>query len=82
MLAHGEATRDLGPREFVGKIALLIIGGNDTTRNSISGGLIALVETPKSCELVRTRRELTQLVSEIIRCHTPVAHMAAPRGRR
>ena len=44
MLAHNEATRDLHtrPQEFLGNLVLLIVGGNDTTRNSISGGLWAL----------------------------------------
>ena len=44
MLAHGEATRDLPsrPHEFMGNLMLLVVGGNDTTRNSISGGVLAL----------------------------------------
>ena len=76
MLAHAEATRHLQPREFIGTIALLIVGGNDTTRNSMSGGLMALVENPDQFELVRARRALIpNLVSEIIRYHTPVLHM-------
>jgi cytochrome P450 len=76
MLAHSEATRNLQPREFIGTIGLLIVGGNDTTRNSMSGGLIALVENPEQFELARARRELIpSLVSEIIRYHTPVLHM-------
>jgi cytochrome P450 len=76
MLAHSEATRNLQSREFIGTIALLIVGGNDTTRNSMSGGLMALVENPEAFELVRARRELIpSLVSETIRYHTPVLHM-------
>jgi cytochrome P450 len=76
MLAHSEATRNLQPREFIGTIGLLIVGGNDTTRNSMSGGLLALAENPEQFELVRSRRELIpNLVSEIIRYHTPVLHM-------
>jgi cytochrome P450 len=44
MLAHGEATKNLvnDPAEFLGNLVLLIVGGNDTTRNSMSGGLAAL----------------------------------------
>ena len=76
MLSHSDATRNLQAREFVGTIALLIVGGNDTTRNSMTGGLMALVENPEQFELVRARRELVpNLVSEIIRHHTPVLHM-------
>jgi cytochrome P450 len=76
MLSHSEATRNLQAREFIGTIALLIVGGNDTTRNSMTGGLMALVENPEQFELVRAKRELVpNLVSEIIRYHTPVLHM-------
>ncbi|QDW37390.1 cytochrome P450 [Bradyrhizobium sp. KBS0727] len=76
MLSHSEATRNLQAREFIGTIALLIVGGNDTTRNSMTGGLMALVENPEQFELVRAKRELVpNLVSEIIRFHTPVLHM-------
>lgn len=76
MLSHSEATRNLQAREFIGTIALLIVGGNDTTRNSMSGGLMALVENPDQFELLRAKPELIpNLVSETIRYHTPVLHM-------
>ena len=76
MLSHSQATRNLQAREFIGTIALLIVGGNDTTRNSMTGGLMALVENPGQFELLRAKPELIpSLVSETIRYHTPVLHM-------
>ncbi len=77
MLAHGDGTRDMGPREFVGNLVLLITGGNDTTRNSISGGLLALNQYPNEYAKLRAHPELvTNMVSEIIRWQTPLSHMA------
>jgi cytochrome P450 len=78
MLAHGEATRDLPsrPHEFMGNLLLLIVGGNDTTRNSISGGLLALNQYPDAYRRLRENPSLvTSMVPEIIRWQTPVIHM-------
>jgi cytochrome P450 len=78
MLAHGEATRDLPsrPHEFMGNLMLLIVGGNDTTRNSISGGLLALNQYPEEYRKLRANPALvTSMVPEIIRWQTPVIHM-------
>jgi cytochrome P450 len=76
MLAHGESTRDMPLMEFLGNIILLITGGNDTTRNSISGGLIALTQNPEQAAKVRANPALIEsMVPEIIRWQTPVAHM-------
>jgi cytochrome P450 len=78
MLAHGEATRDLPsrPHEFMGNLLLLIVGGNDTTRNSISGGLLALNKHPGQYRRLRENPGLvTGMVPEIIRWQTPVIHM-------
>jgi cytochrome P450 len=76
MLAHSEATKNLDTREFIGTIGLLIVGGNDTTRNTMTGGLMALVENPDEFDKVRARRELIpSLVSEMIRHQTAVLHM-------
>ena len=76
MLAHGEATRDMSPEALLGNLILLIVGGNDTTRNSLSGGLLALDTFPDEFEKLRADPGLVAtLVPEIIRWQSPVAHM-------
>jgi cytochrome P450 len=76
MLAHSNATRNLPFREFMGNLSLLIVGGNDTTRNSMTGGLMALNEHPKEYQKLRDDPSLIPgMVSEIIRWVAPVIHM-------
>jgi cytochrome P450 len=76
MLAHGEATKDMPLFEFLGNILLLIVGGNDTTRNTISGGLLALNENPDQYDKLRADPSLVDsMVPEMIRYQSPVAHM-------
>ena len=76
MLAHGKDTRHMQPMEFLGNLLLLIVGGNDTTRNSISGGVLALNQNPEQYDKLRADHSLiTNMVSEIIRWQTPLAYM-------
>src|SRR6202040_592417 len=76
MLAHGEATRNMDRMEFLGNLILLIVGGNDTTRNSISGGVLALNENPAEYKKLRGNPLLIpSMVPEIIRWQTPLAYM-------
>ena len=76
MLAHGESTKDMEPMEFLGNLVLLIVGGNDTTRNSISGGVLALNQNPKEYQKLRDNPTLIpSMISEIIRWQTPLAYM-------
>ena len=75
-LANSAATKDLSPLEYLGTLILLIVGGNDTTRNSISGGVLALNENPAEYEKLRNDPSLIpNMVNEIIRWQTPLAYM-------
>ena len=76
MLAHGESTRDMTPMEYLGNVVLLIVGGNDTTRNTITGSLLALNQNPEQYRKLREHPELIpSMVSETARWQTPLAHM-------
>jgi cytochrome P450 len=76
MLAHGEATRNLQPLEYLGNLVLLIVGGNDTTRNSMSGSVLALNQFPAEYEkLTANPKLIPSMISETIRWQTPLAHM-------
>ena len=76
MLAHGEATKGMDPLEYYGNVGLLIIGGNDTTRNTISGSVYALNKNPAQYDKLRADPGLiSSMVSETIRWQTPLAHM-------
>jgi cytochrome P450 len=76
MMAHAEATRHQNPMEYLGNLLLLIVGGNDTTRNSITGGLYALNKFPDQyTKLLANPGLIPNMVPEIIRWQTPLAHM-------
>ena len=78
MLAHGQNTKDMikNPMLFLGNVLLLIVGGNDTTRNSISGGVIGLNQFPDEYDKLHANPALIpNMVSEMVRWQTPVIHM-------
>jgi cytochrome P450 len=76
MLAHGESTRNMDRMEYLGNLILLIVGGNDTTRNTISGSIFALNQYPDQEKILRANPELIpSMVSETIRWQTPLAYM-------
>jgi cytochrome P450 len=76
LLAHGEATRNMSPEEYLGNLILLIVGGNDTTRNTITGSLLALNQNPDQYQKLRDNEDLIpSMVSETIRWQTPLPHM-------
>ncbi|PKP76579.1 MAG: cytochrome P450, partial [Alphaproteobacteria bacterium HGW-Alphaproteobacteria-3] len=73
---HGESTRNMDKMEYLGNLILLIVGGNDTTRNSISGGLLALNQFPAQyAKLQADPSVIPNMVAEIIRWQTPLAYM-------
>jgi cytochrome P450 len=76
MMAHNEATRDMDPKNFLGNLILLIVGGNDTTRNTMSGSVYALHKHPDQYKKLRENPALLDtFVPEVIRWQTPLAHM-------
>ena len=78
LLARGPSTKDMykDPLLYLGTLMLLIVGGNDTTRNSISGGVVALNQNPAEYDKLRANPSLIpSMVSEIIRYQTPLSHM-------
>ncbi len=76
MMIHSDATKDMTPQEYLGNLVLLIVGGNDTTRNTMSG--LAMVQNlhPAGWEkLVQNPELIPNAASELIRWQTPLAHM-------
>ncbi|MCB1646121.1 MAG: cytochrome P450 [Pseudomonadales bacterium] len=76
LMAHSPSFQNMPPLEFLGNLILLIVGGNDTTRNSISGGVVMLNENPSEYAKLKADPTLIpNMVSEIIRFQTPLMHM-------
>ncbi|MEE4278389.1 MAG: cytochrome P450 [Halieaceae bacterium] len=75
-LVHGEATRNMEPMEYLGNLMLLIVGGNDTTRSTMSASVLCLDRNPQQfAELKADHALIPNMVSETIRWQTPLAHM-------
>jgi cytochrome P450 len=82
MLARGEATKDMPQMEYLGNILLLIVGGNDTTRNTISGSILALNRFPDEFRKLHADHSLLPaMVSETVRWQTPVNYMRRTANR-
>ncbi len=76
LMANDPRMQKMDAMEFMGNLILLIIGGNDTTRNSISGGVLGLSKNPQGLKALQEDRTLIPgFVPEVIRWQTPLAHM-------
>ncbi|MDG1392322.1 MAG: cytochrome P450, partial [Ilumatobacter sp.] len=76
MLVHGEATKGMSAVEHLGNLLLLIVGGNDTTRNTMSGSVYGLNTFPEQYDkLVANPDLIRNMVQEIIRWQTPLSYM-------
>ena len=76
ILAHGKDTKDMQPMEFLGNLILLIVGGNDTTRNTMSASVFELDRNPDEYAKLKADPSLIpSMVSETIRFQTPLAHI-------
>ncbi|MDC1287479.1 cytochrome P450 [Gammaproteobacteria bacterium] len=75
-LVHGEETRDMEPMEYLGNLLLLIVGGNDTTRSTMSASVLCMDRDPAQFAAVKADQGLIpDMVTETIRWQTPLAHM-------
>ena len=76
MMIHSEAMNQMRPEEFMGNLVLLIVGGNDTTRNTMSGIIHYLDKFPDQRALFEQNPDLIpNAVQECLRMQTPLAHM-------
>ncbi len=77
MMAHSSSFGDMDEQRFIGAIALLLVGGNDTTRNSMSGLIERINQYPKAWAQVKadTAGLASGAATETIRLQTPIAHM-------
>ena len=78
MLVHSDKTKDMinDPMTYLGNILLLIIGGNDTTRNTMTGSVYGLHKFPENFEKLKADPSLIEkFVPEVIRWQTPLAYM-------
>jgi cytochrome P450 len=68
--------KPLPRHELLAYCMLLVVGGNETTRNATTGGMLALIENPDQLALLqRNPGLLDSAVEEIVRWTTPIVHM-------
>ena len=76
MMIHSDATRNMTPQEYLGNLILLIVGGNDTTRNTMTGLAQVATRFPEEwAKLIAEPKLIPNAAQELIRWQTPLAHM-------
>ncbi len=76
MMIHSDATKDMTPQEYLGNLILLIVGGNDTTRNTMTGLAMVASRWPGEwAKIAADRSIIPNAAQELIRWQTPLAHM-------
>lgn len=76
MMLNSDAMKHMSPQEFMGNLVLLIVGGNDTTRNTMSGIVHGLDQFPDQRAIFESDSSvIPNAVQECIRYVTPLAHM-------
>ena len=76
IMLQSDAMSHMSQQEFLGNLVLLIVGGNDTTRNSMSAYAYGLSQFPEErAKLEANPALIPNAVSELIRWQTPLAHM-------
>lgn len=76
VMLQSDAMREMEPEEFIGNLILLIVGGNDTTRNSMSAYAYGLSQFPEErAKLEANPALISNAVQELIRWQTPLSHM-------
>lgn len=77
VMLRSDAMKEMAPEEFIGNLILLIVGGNDTTRNSMSAYAYGLNKYPEErAKLEADPSLIPNAVQELIRWQTPLSHMA------
>ena len=83
LFAHAEIDgKKLEPMEVLAWCFIIVVAGNETTRNGTSGGMLALVEHPDQMRMVQNDpRLLNSCVEEMLRWTSPIIHFARTAAR-